>query len=160
MNKASARYPRTSGCCCKEKLINFCMTESVALEKIFTTSARVGCTSRVNGSSDRLAHAGKLNAYHLVISMPCTCRWQATNFVVRLFYADYRVGSQFTNPRVQRPSVPHPVASRLLSRLITPRELPSPSCSELLPVIASRLTRLRALSNLRVQRLPVPVASR
>ena len=100
------------------------MTESVALEKIFTTSARVGCTSRVNGSSDRLAHAGKLNAYHLVISMPCTCRWQATNFVVRLFYADYRVGSQFTNPRVQRPSVPHPVASRLLSRLITPRELP------------------------------------
>ena len=81
MNNASARYPRTSGCCCKEKLINFCMAESVALEKIFTTSARITSHRSCDGTSSHcLAHAGKLNAYHLVISMSCTmsCRWQAT----------------------------------------------------------------------------------
>ena len=72
---------------------------------IYTRRSNLRNPSRVHGTSGHcLAHAGKLNAYHLVISMPCTCRWQATNFVEfcgrrphkRTPTTDYRVGSQFT----------------------------------------------------------------
>ena len=64
MNNASARYPRTSGCCCKKKLINFYMTESVALEKIFTTSA---CVSYI--TARLVAMASEAIALHMQVSL-------------------------------------------------------------------------------------------